>query len=92
MSPRSAVVSAWMTVHLLFWIITAGFGVQKFAEILAYADDRAIVHSQVVVDTADKPGVRDRANFDLHWSVDYWQNFTLPPAIEDSATGPIPSR
>ena len=50
------------------------------------------VYWQVVVDTADKPGVRDRANFDLHWSVDYWQNFTLPPAIEDSGTGPIPSR
>ena len=46
----------------------------------------------MVLDTADKPGVRDRANFDLHWSVDYWQNFTLPPAIEVSSSGPIPSR
>ena len=50
------------------------------------------MYQQVVVDTADKPGIRDRANFDLHWSVDYWQNFTLPPAIEDTAAGPIPSR
>lgn len=47
---------------------------------------------QVVVDYMDKPGVRDRQNFDLHWSVDYWQNFTLPPAIEDSGNAPIPSR
>ena len=39
----------------------------------------------------DKPGVRDRQNFDLHWSVDYWQNFTLPPAIEDSGNAPIPA-
>lgn len=47
---------------------------------------------QVVLDHTDKPGVRDRQNFNLHWSVDYWQNFTLPPAIEDSGDAPIPSR
>lgn len=46
----------------------------------------------MILDHADKPGVRDRANFSLHWSVDYWQNFTLPPAIEDSGNAPIPSR
>ncbi len=47
---------------------------------------------QVVLDHTDKPGVRDRQNFNLHWSVDYWQNFTLPPAIEGNDDAPIPSR
>ena len=57
-----------------------------------YRDAKARLNVQVVLDHTDKPGVRDRQNFSLHWSVDYWQNFTLPPAIEDSGSAPIPSR
>lgn len=41
--------------------------------------------------TEDKPGYRDAQNFQLHWSVDFWRDFTVPPTIAD-ANAPIPSR
>lgn len=39
----------------------------------------------------NKPGLLDAQNFKLHWSVDFWRDFSVPPSIADPNT-PIPSR
>ncbi|CAL8463579.1 g3113 [Coccomyxa elongata] len=39
----------------------------------------------------NKPGLLDAQSFKLHWSVDFWRDFSVPPSIADPNT-PIPSR
>ena len=39
----------------------------------------------------NKPGLLDAQTFKLHWSVDFWRDFSVPPSIADPNT-PIPSR
>lgn len=41
--------------------------------------------------TQNKPGLVDVQSFKLHWSVDFWRDFSVPPSIADPNT-PIPSR